>query len=310
MSEKVGHIVFCPRKTASASISRSWAKCSKKPSFHTHDLKHFVITDVKMSIYYEFISSQFDILHLNDLDKELEEYTIISDDLTKLFSFFDKFIVISTVRDPKIRRISELFQILSIEEINAVMDTLGIDEQKRINVHRKPRVSELCNVFDQIKDGLAEISPVLYEGLSYISTSRKLLNYSQVEQLFKTYFVEKEMTEYTLFFDKMFMKMSIDFDLEKVNSDGYQVIYSEFLGKPTTQLLIKLETVVNKSSGILEQLTGIRTLRKDHDARNSHHIFQASQETMKHYIRQQFVGNVLVDPNSAEGQISSTLGYM
>ena len=302
---QVGQIVFCARKTASASIARSWAIASQNPVFHTHDMCYFVVTDVKESAYFKFAKDKFpnQIFHVKDLNMEFFEFTISACDLENMFSYFTRFVVISTTRDPLSRRMSELFQALTIDQINAVMDAVGIDHV--LDASKKPCVSEICVAYELLRGKVS--CPILLDALKIVHQNRRLLNYAQVKNLFEKHFVTADIREYTHLFQTMERHFDIDFDLGKVNLNGYDQCESLFVGKPVVQSLVKMETM--ESSKILKSLTGVECFRRDHDARDCHHLFQAPLETMKHYIRSTFQDQQLSLPETVENKIVRVLGY-
>ena len=89
----IGHVVFCPPKTASYSIVRSWSLL-QAPVLHTHDLHHFVVFDKKNSRFFQFVREHFGVrLDLVvEIPDGMIQYTVeIRDHLRIrfLFNFFD-----------------------------------------------------------------------------------------------------------------------------------------------------------------------------------------------------------------------------
>lgn len=308
---EVGHVVFCPRKTGSWSIARSWSTL-QTPVLHTHNLHHFVVLDRKNSGFYDFVLEHFDVKNEIDLDSGLIQYVIEIREEVKirfLFLFFSSLKFVTTVRNPLSRRISEFLQSITIEQANAVMDSV-YPECKRLR-RQRPDVAELCHFRQKMKRGSS--CPILLDALDVVLKNFRLLKIFDMLEIFEKHFVHTSLSEFTEFFSFMQDYVTPDFDLAKVKQLGYDQISYSFCGIASRHLLLKLEYIDDplvKSE--LEKHTGIRVLRREHDSKASHHLFSYDVKNVRDVLAEHYsevFKTSKSDTNTTEGQIVSGLGY-
>lgn len=304
----VGHVVFCPRKTGSYSIARSWS-CLEFPVFHTHDMFHFVVFDRRSSEFMEFVSEHFEVSNVIEHTDETVQYTLEVREEVKirfLFLFFDSLKFVTSVRDPLARRVSQFLQSLTIEQVNAVMDS-RYPECKRLKLQR-PDVAQLCHFRKKMTRGSS--CPIVMDALNMILAGFHLLTDTEISSLFKRHFVDQPIEEFMEFFTYMSYYTTPDFDLGQVARRGYDLSFYTFCGIPAQHLLVKLEdlnTELVKSE--LQAFTGIEKLRRDHTSDLSHHLFEYPVRAVKEFLVENYRSSSLSDFDSPESQIVSGLGY-
>lgn len=306
----VGHVVFCPRKTGSFSVARSWSLL-QTPVLHTHNLYHFVVLDKKHSSFYDFVLEYFDMMnHVDFGDSDMVEYAIEVREDAKvrfLFLFFDSLKFVTTVRDPLARRISQFLQSVTVEQVNAVMDCV-YPECKRLKPQR-PDVAELCHFRQKMKRGSS--CPIILDALDIVLRKFRLLNAQDILELFDKHFIQADITEFTEFFSFMQDYVTPDFDLKKVVKDGCDVQVYSFCGVDARHLLIKLENIADPSvRSKLEMFTGIQELGREHNSEASHHLFSYDVKSVKDLLFLNYGETMKRSKrDSIEGQIVSGLGY-
>lgn len=306
-----GQVVFCPRKTGSFSIARSWSTL-QTPVLHTHNLYHFVVLDKKGSSFHEFIQEHFDLMNQVDLDdgvKNSIQYAVEIKNKVKvrfLFMFFDSLKFVTSVRDPLTRRISQFLQSVTIEQVNAVMDFV-YPECRRLKL-ASPDVAELCHFRQKMKRGSS--CPIVLDALDMVLSGFHLLEADEICRLFEKHFVHADIGEFTEFFSYMQAYATPDFDLDKLSEHGYDKISYSFCGVDAVHLLVKLENLSEGSlKSELKEFTGVETLRREHNSEESHHLFVYPVRDVKELLLEHYRYSVLSTRDSTEGQIVRGFGY-
>lgn len=158
--------MFCPQRTASLSIARSWS-CLQTPVLHTHDLCRFVVFDKRSSPFLDFVRVHFGVELVVDLPVEsvpdfdvdfehdfdgMIQYTVEVLDKAKtclLFKFFGSLKFVTSVRNPLATRVIQFLESITVEHVNSVMDEL-YPECKRLRL-QPAVVAELCHFRQKIK---------------------------------------------------------------------------------------------------------------------------------------------------------------
>ena len=155
----VGQIVFCPSKTGSASICRAWARISKKPTIHTHTLRYLVVTDIKDSLFLKYIEKNFkkNLSYVFPLDEDHVEFTVREgpfNNLKQIFEYFDSFKIVTSIRDPLSRNISQFMQDLTVDQINAAIDGIfsrNAEVVPKLDPKKVPTIGEVCHTLKLIE---------------------------------------------------------------------------------------------------------------------------------------------------------------
>jgi len=265
----VGQIVFCPRKTGSASISRSWARSSGSPTIHTHDLKYLVVTDIKGSMFLKYVQDNFNknLSFVNDLDDQHIEYTIIPrGDLDGIFKFFESFKIVTSIRHPLPRRISQFVQDLTLDQVNAVIDSTKTSKtlltlQQVSEIFQKRYITNDTREFSEFFD-------CMYEFVMPDFNFTDLLSYGHAEQ------------RYTLFGKHVHHEL---FKLEDLSDPGVFEVFKEF--------------------------TGVSELSRDHKSGEGVSICIQPSSVIKEFIVNKFKGIPLSKKGSLEYNIAKGFGY-
>lgn len=317
----IGHVVFCPRKTGSFSIAKSWSSISL-PVFHTHNLHHFVVFDERNSNFYNFANKNFDIFNLSQIggvDAQVGvpplriQYAIEVREENRvrfLFQFFDSLKFVSSIRNPLTRRVSQFLQSVTVEQINAVMDSV-YPEYERLELQCAD-VGQLCHFRKRMNKGSS--CPIILDALDVISAGLRLLTIDQIFDLFNKHFIDKPIGEFTEFFSYMQVFTIPDFDLAQISQHGHNTITYSFCGLEARHLLVKLENLTDLA--VLHELkvfTGIPNLGREHDSKLSHHLFPYTVEYVRDrllYRHRNVRKSALRNSGSiTECQIVSALGY-
>lgn len=307
---KTGHVVFCPRKTGSYSIARSWSSLVF-PVLHTHNLYHFVVFDERNSSFHEFVSEHFDVVLSRDLvgDEKQVQYTIEVREEVKirfLFLFFDSLKFVTSVRDPLARRVSQFLQSVTIEQVNAVMDSV-YPECKRLKLQR-PDVAQLCHFRKKMSRGSS--CPIVLDALDMVLAGFHLLTEHEICILFKKHFIDKPIDEFTEFFSYMQDYTTPDFDLCKVANLGHDLQTYSFCGVKASHILVKLENLRDPAvKSALRSFTGIKQLGREHNSELSHHLFSYPVKAVKEFLLEHHRTSSLSPIRSTESQIASGFGY-
>lgn len=312
--DKTCRIVFCPRKTGSSSISRTWSNVKNGTSFHTHDMKYFVVTDKSGSDYLKHLKSTCPSLisfeNVLDTDTDSIEYTLILKNLDAniIFNWFDNFELVTSLRNPLDRRVSELMQSLTVDQINAVMDTFNSPSCGHLDISRKPRVNTLIETYTQICSESKCL--ILNDALSMIKSSRRLLSVAEVCNIFEKHFVRTDTAEFTFMFTQMERFMCPDFDLERLNEDKFVYQNYNLFGKRAKHIMFKIEDM--KTEKLLSEfydMTGIEELSREHDHQSCHHLFGIPARDMKRTLVERFRDSLLSKRESLEYKIVDLMGY-
>lgn len=304
------NIAFCPRKTGSSSISRGWAKHSKNPCFHTHDMIYFVVTDCVGSNFFEFVKKYHSdkLSYVSDLCENFFEFTIISKtDTESVFEFFDSFCIVTSVRDPLTRRISELLQALTVDQVNAVIDAMN-PTWPRLDRSCDPTVSELCETKRLM--GSSYTCPILNQALNFIVDQKNFLTEEQVFDLFQTHFVDRDTEDYYQFFRIMESFEDPAFDLDTLRYTGCDYQTYKIFGKPVRHLLFRLENIRDRIvSKELQKFTGVRSFGREHNSDDCHHLFGFPLGHIKRLLIEKFKDVDLSPKDSPESMIVKGFGY-
>lgn len=295
--------MFCPRRTGSYSIARSWSSL-QTPVLHTHNLYHFVVFDKKSSRFLDFVRVHFSVLDFLELSNDTVQYSlVVQDESLKelLFNFFDSLQFVTSVRDPLARQISQFLQSVTIEQINAVIDRVYPD-RKRLKL-QLPNVAELCH-FRQ-KMSLGSSCPIVQDALDMILSGIHLLTIDEIYLLFENHFINAEISEFTEFFLIMQVYVTPDFDFTKICEDGYDHQEYSFCGVGARHLLVKFENF----SSELKKFTGISELGRERCSEHSHHLFSYPVQDVQKLLYSHFLDHFKVKMDSTESQIVSGLGY-
>ena len=306
-----GHVVFCPRKTGSFSIARSWSTL-QTPVLHTHNLYHFVVLDKKDSSFHGFIQEHFRLMNQVNFDdgvKNYIEYAIEIREKVKvrfLFMFFDSLKFVTSVRDPLTRRISQFLQSVTIEQVNAVMDFM-YPECRRLKL-QAPDVAELCHFRQKMRKGSS--CPIVLDALDMILAGFRLLTADEICRIFEKHFVHADINEFAEFFSYMQDYAAPDFDLDKLSKHGYDKISYSFCGVRAEHLLVKLENLSDTTlKSELKKFTGVETLCREHNSEESHHLFVYHVRDVKDLLSEHYRHSELSTRDSVEGQIVRGFGY-
>jgi len=310
----VGQIVFCPRKTGSASISRSWARSSGSPTIHTHDLKYLVVTDIKGSMFLKYVQDNFNknLSFVNDLDDQHIEYTIIPrGDLDGIFKFFESFKIVTSIRHPLPRRISQFVQDLTLDQVNAVIDStktkFGIVVPK-IDTKKPIAAADLCKTLRMM--GIGNDCVVLMDAHTYLKTSKTLLTLQQVSEIFQKRYITNDTREFSEFFDCMYEFVMPDFNFTDLLSYGHAEQRYTLFGKHVHHELFKLEDL--SDPGVFEvfkEFTGVSELSRDHKSGEGVSICIQPSSVIKEFIGNKFKGIPLSKKGSLEYNIAKGFGY-
>ena len=299
-----GHVVFCPRKTGSWSIARSWSTL-QTPVLHTHNLSHFVVLDKMNSRFHVFVREHFRLINPVYFDSCSIQYAIdVREEMIRfLFMFFDCLKFVTSVRDPLRRRISQFLQSVTVEQVNAVMDSV-YPECRRLKV-RTPDVAELCHFRQKMKRGSS--CPIVLDALDMVFAGFRLLTADEICRLFEKHFVHADICEFTEFFSYMQVYAVPDFDLDKLSKDGYDKISYSFCGVRAEHLLVKLEKLSGLESE-LKEFTGIDKLSREHNSSNSHHLFVYRVRDVEDLLLERYKHSMSTK-DSIESQIVTGFGY-
>lgn len=308
MTSATGHVVFCPRKTGSWSIARTWSTL-QTPVLHTHNLHHFIVLDKMNSRFHVFVRENFRLMNTVLLDGSSIQYAIEIREEVKirfLFMFFDCLKFVTSVRDPLTRRVSQFLQSVTVEQVNAVMDSV-YPECRRLKVER-PNVAELCHLRQKMKRGSS--CPIVLGALDMILAGFRLLTADEICRLFEKHFVQAEISELTEFFTYMQHYAEPDFDLDQISTHGYGKISYSFCGVKAEHLLVKLEKLSESRVEFeLKEFTGIDMLGRDHNSENSHHLFAYAVRDVKDLLLERYKHSALSTRDSIESQIVRGFGY-
>lgn len=309
-----GNIVFCPRKTASFSIAKSWSLV-QTPVLQTHNLYHFVVIDKIGSEFYEFILQRLSSFLIGGQVKndQYVQYTIeikLKSSCRSMFAFFDSFVFVTSTRNPLSRRISQFLESVTVEQVNTVMDST-YPSRRKLELKLHPDVAELCHVKQKIK--APSSCPIVFDALKMIHANMHLLNIDDICTLFEKHFA-CEITEYTEFFAYMqaYFENGVlpDFNLSKINYAGYDFQEYTFCGIQARHLVVKIENITEPHvKSIFKSFTGINTLSREHDASASHHLFIYPLGQVKNLLNLRYEDSVFCKEHSIEGQIITGLGY-
>ena len=322
-----GHVVFCPQRTASLSIARSWS-CLQTPVLHTHDLCRFVVFDKRSSPFLDFVRvhfgvelvvdlpvesvPDFDVDFENDFDGMIQ-YTVEVLDKAKtclLFKFFGSLKFVTSVRNPLATRVTEFLESITVEHVNSVMDDM-YPECKRLRL-QPAVVAELCHFRLKMKRGSS--CPTLLDALDIVSSGKRLLSIDNLYLLFEKHFVGVESSTFTDFFDHMQEYVTPDFDLEHLSNGGFDVGEYCFCGVGAEHLVMNLESMSNpRVKCELQSFTGIREFGIEHHSefshQFSHHLFLYPVLDIEQLLLFRYRNATLSEKTSTEGQITAGLGY-
>lgn len=299
----VANIVFCPRKTASFSIAKSWSLV-EMPVLHTHDMYRFVVTDVPNGDFYEHVEKHFSFQFYTEFSGYVQYSINTGDRVGELLEYFSQITIVSSLRAPLARRVSQFLQSVTIEQVNAMMDAT-YPEWKRLGI-REPDVAELCHVQQKMKRSSC---PIIHDALNTVFENKGLLTKKQALELFEKHFL-KNVNEFTEFFRYMQTHVDPDFDMEKIASQGHDTQEYDIDGKSVEHLLFRLEDVTKP--GVVERLievAKIDTLAREHDSKSSHHLFQNGLKEIKHLLMTTYANTAFSVPGSVEDLLCKGLGY-
>lgn len=310
------HIVFSPRKTGSASIARTWARKSHLPSIHTHDMLYLIVSDMENSNFYKYLKNMnIDISHENRVDCDIVEYTLIvntKNNLDLILGYFHSIQIITSIRNPLHRRISQCIQSLTIDQVNAVIDGIGgngeLGRCEKIDTSKKVEIGKLCQVLKTI--GSRATCTVIKESSKIILCEKRLLCEKDVIDIFNKNYVEFDTREFEEFFGFMYNFVIPDFDMKKVKNLGWDTQNYTILGKNVEHLIFKLENMKDKHvSGKFQYFTGIDNLSRDHNSDECQHLFKESSKDIKKKIVYLFENKPLSRTQSLEYKIAKGFGY-
>ena len=310
---KHGCFVFGPRKTGSWSIAKAWS-LEHTPIIHTHDLLYMVVIDKCQSGFYKFVKNNFPktvSFYSENQDEYIHYSIIIQNKLVRnsILKFFNYISIVTSIRDPITRRISQMLQSITIEQINAIMDTT-YPSWKRLE-NRTPNVAELCHVYQKmVKSGKPIPCPLITNSLRIINSEKKLLSTPRICELFNKHFVKTNMKEFLEFFTFMQEFVDPDFNFDKIRHNGHDFQKYSILGINTTHMILKLENINDHRTKIdLKNFTGIKELSREHNSDDSHHIIRDDLKIVKNEILERYKHVELSKEFSIEGQLSKGFGY-
>lgn len=309
----IGQIVFCPRKTGSASISRSWTKSSGNPTIHTHDMMYLIVSDVKNSSFFNYVKTKFNkyLSYINYLDETHIEYTIIpNEDLENILKYFTSFKIITSVRHPLPRRISQFTQDITLDQINATIDAYKNKKNihlEKVDTSKKLNAIEICKILNILKN---QCCPVLKDSYTYINKSKNLLTNDEVIGIFKKRYIEHDTLEFSEFFNAMYRFVVPDFSFDDLLKNGYSTQIYKIFGKDVNHKLFKLEDLSNPIIfNVFREFTGISELSRDHNSSECINICADSNKNIKHTLLEKYKDTEFSKKCSLEYNITKGFGY-
>ena len=308
---KHGCFVFGPRKTGSWSIAKAWSS-KHTPIIHTHDLLYMVVIDKFESGFYKFVENNFPMTlsFYSEIDDYIQYSIIIKEKSVRdsILKFFVTISIVTSIRNPITRRISQMLQSITIEQVNAIMDSTH-PTLKRLQ-NRTPNVAELCHVYQKMVQSEIKTCSLIRDSLRVINKEKKLLSTPKVCDLFHKHFVQNNTLEFSEFFTFMQEFVDPDFDFDKIKDNGHDSQEYSILGIKTKHMILKLENINDYRTKLaLEHFTGITELSREHNSDDSHHIIRDDIKTVKNNILTRYKNVQLSEELSTEGQLSKGFGY-
>jgi hypothetical protein len=215
-------IIFGPSKTGTTSVYKLLLENKMFPILYTHDMKKISVTDNKFNTLEWKLSNIGKKKRYNDISPGIIEYCIEiykSEPLIRLLKEYD-IKLIQTLRDPLLRRISQIFHTLSYQNILEKSGTHNIYNINSDNIDCK----------------------ILKYAIKYIQEHKELLHIGQLEYIIDNFFNQNTPYEYIDYFntfDSFFKDNNniLIFTIHLSNIDEQALM--KFLGLSITKTLNK-----------------------------------------------------------------------
>jgi len=326
------NIVFSVGKTASTTIYRSWASDTNNlPSVHTHCLNWFMVIDHENSIFMKNMFTNFK--HLIYLtckpsyvpDGCIEVRFSLKGGVTfgQVFSniLFDTVNVVSIVRNPLHRRISQFLNSLTCEGLNSALNSVS-NGDKVLNLDPNEGIVEQLKTFRQNFDspGKCRISKYLTKNAF---ENDRLVNESELVSLFGDMFIGTIMDEYMWMFNRIKSVMNIDISVDNLRKNGYSIQYGD-MNYSSAGLSQKDSDYINVNSmvfkmekfndlnviKIVKDFTGIKSLLHSRDISKEVPIVNVDLVNLKNKLRDSFnIYSLYNNEESLEYKLVKNMGY-
>ena len=321
------NIVFSAGKTASTSIFRSWV--NKLPVAHSHCLEWFTIVDFEHSVFTKNILTNlkhiiYQIAKPSYIPKGCVEIKLNLKNGIKFGNvfpnlLFDSINMVTLLRHPVNRRISQFLNSLTCESMNTA-----------INMSDNKKVSPIDPTLD-ILPQLKKVRPQ-FQNPSACAISRVLTNVACREnrlyveedliRLFRHMFVGMDHREYNWIFNIVKSKLNIKLNPEEISERGYtiqrgKINYTDVEKSQkdsdsisVNYLVVKMENMNDRVKNIIKDFTGIERISHERNISKEVPIVDANISKMKIVLRNSFdLKSLYKNEESLEFQLVKALGY-
>ena len=326
------NLVFSVGKTASTTIYRSWASdVNNLPSVHTHCLNWFMVIDYENSIFMKNLFTNFKhLIYLSGKPSYVPTGCIevrfsLKDGVTfgQVFSniLFDNINVVSIVRNPLHRRVSQFLNSLTCEGFNSALNSVS-NGNKVLNIDPNMGIINQLKKFqnDFESPGKCRISKYLTK---IAIENDRLANESELISLFKDMFTNTIMDEYMWMFNKIKSVMNIDINVDNLKKYGYSIQYgdmnyssadssqkdSDFIN--VNSMVFKMEKFNDLNTiKIVRDFTGIKSFLHSRDISKEVSIVNVDLVKLKNILRQSFgICSLYTNEESLEYNLVKNIGY-
>lgn len=327
------NLVFSIGKTASTSIFRSWA-CDvvNLPVAHSHCLQWFSVVDFEDSIFVQNVRTNmkgiiYDVTKPSYVPDGCVQIRINLKESVKfgaVFSnlLFDKVNVVSIIRDPVHRRVSQFLNTLTCDSFNLTSAILSDGESAS-------RIDPASDILPQLKTFRPLFQKPAACVISRILTNvagrdNRLCTEEDLVPLFKGMFIGMDHREYNWMFNVIRSQFGVSFSPEEISERGYathhgRMDYSgvdaslkDSDGMDINCIAFKMDKMYDPNvSRVVKVFTGIKTISHDRNiSEEDTPVVDADLNVLKDKIRSLFVTRDLYkDEKSPELKIVTRLGY-
>lgn len=326
------NIVFSVGKTASTTIYRSWGSdISNLPSVHTHCLNWFMVIDYEDSIFIKNLFTNFKhLIYLSGKPSYvpigcIEVRFSLKDGVTfgQVFSniLFDNINVVSIVRNPIHRRVSQFLNSLTCEGFNSALNSAS-NGTKVLNIDPNVGIVNQLKKFqnDFESPGKCRISKYLTK---VAIENDRLANESELISLFKDMFTNTIMDEYMWMFNRIKSVMNIDINVDNLRKYGYSIQYGDmnYSSADSSQkdsdsinvnsIIFKMEKFNDLNTiKIVRDFTGIKSFLHSRDISKEVSIVNVDLVKLKNMLRQSFgICSLYTNNESLEYKLVKNIGY-
>lgn len=325
------NIVFSAGKTASTSLFRSWVHQENAlPIAHTHCLEWFTVVDFENSVFMKnmFTNMKQTICHIEKPEYVPNGCVEIKFNLRGGVKFgnafpnllFDEINIVSIVRHPVNRRISQFLNTLTCDSLNTA---ITVSEKKGFrkldpSMDILTQLKNYRNLFDK------PTSCVIRKLLTNVAyRENRLYNKSDLIPLFKKMFTGTGHQEYSWLFNKMKNMLNINIIPGEIAEKGFtikrgNIDYSKIDSSQKDSnnvrvncIIVKMEKLYDPTiRNIVKEFTGIREIRHDRNILEEIPTVDADLNDLKNSLRNSFdTKSIYGDEESSEFKLVKALGY-